>query len=118
MSQSCLGVIPSFKARVSVAVPYSSVPHMYSVLRLRVPEQSLVVRSKTGRRPLTRISGRVVSGRGNNKCHDDRAHRLYTSALRVLPMILPSNITVRGKHANCLVTYRDAEHCYNMEERM
>jgi hypothetical protein len=45
-----------------VAVPYSSVPHTYSVLRFRVPKQSLVVRSQKGRRPLTRISSRVIQG--------------------------------------------------------
>ena len=50
-----------------------------------------------GRHPLTRISSRVVSGRGSDRY--DNAHLLYTSALRVLPMILPSNITVRGRHS-------------------
>lgn len=37
LSQSSFGVMPSFKACVSVAVPYSSVPHIYSVLRFLVP---------------------------------------------------------------------------------
>ncbi len=44
-----------------MAVPYSSVPHMYSVLRFRVPEQNFLVRSPTERVvPLTRVSDRVV----------------------------------------------------------
>lgn len=38
LSHSSRGVIPSFRAWVSLAVPYSSVPQMYNVLRFRVPE--------------------------------------------------------------------------------
>ena len=37
LSHSALGVKFSFNACVSVAVPYSSVPQMKSVRRLRVP---------------------------------------------------------------------------------
>jgi hypothetical protein len=36
LSHSSRGVIPSFSAWVSVAVPYSSVPQIYNVLRFLV----------------------------------------------------------------------------------
>jgi hypothetical protein len=59
---SCLGVTPSFKARVSVAVPYSSVPHMYSVLRFRVPTKGVYFGSVIGNGGLREYLSRIVQG--------------------------------------------------------
>lgn len=47
-----------------MAVPYSSVPHIYNVLRFRVPAQSLhfLSPSKKELLSLTRITDRIVQG--------------------------------------------------------
>ena len=81
-----------------MAVPYSSVPHIYSVLRFRVPARSpyFLSLSKREMLSLTRITDKIVQGRKGNGGYDS-TDRLYTSALRVLPMMLPSGQETNSK---------------------
>ena len=93
MSHNSLGVIPSFNAWVSVAVPYSSVPQMYNVLLFLVPERFRKHNlGNFGRRPYAREY--LVDAINCLVSHTEAvivAHLLYTSALSVLPMMFPSS---------------------------
>lgn len=67
LSHRARGVRPSFKACVSVAVPYSSVPQMYNVLLFLVPGASQTARRYEDQEQHTAIANRFYGALALNK---------------------------------------------------